>query len=74
MNDANASVASAFMRRRVPTRESISHADWSVDPRGGPTVDTKDWPIAFGFRGNIIYQKEKRSLAHITCFTLKIFV
>jgi hypothetical protein len=25
---------------------SISRSDWSVDPRGGPTVDTKDWPIA----------------------------
>jgi hypothetical protein len=25
---------------------SISRSDWSVDPRGGPTVDTKDWSIA----------------------------
>jgi hypothetical protein len=47
-NDADASVAS-----NVATRESISRADWSVDPRGGPTVGTKDWPIAFGLANRV---------------------
>jgi hypothetical protein len=34
------------MLRRVATRESVLRSDWPIDDRGGPTVGTKDYPIA----------------------------
>jgi hypothetical protein len=46
LGSLSGTVGPTLMHGRVTTKETFSRADWSVDPRGGSTVGTKDWPIA----------------------------
>jgi hypothetical protein len=54
----------------MATNGSVSRADWSVDPRGGPTVGTKDYPIPLGLYMVVPFvhnQLKSFKRDHVTC-------